>query len=163
MLARPAQCAFRSARTPLSAWAQPSAHLHASAQRPLQQSRIAQSLRVQPSSLRHNGALYRQSISTLRSSRSPCRALGTPPISQSIRRPFSFTARSQYQYNQYNRFGGQQRRGSLFYTLIQHAKPHHFVIIGLGISGIYLYNTDVVAVRRTPIQMEHKPTKRTLT
>lgn len=33
----------------------------------------------------------------------------------------------------------------MFYTLVQNAKPHHFVIIGLGISGVYFYNTDVVS------------------
>lgn len=33
---------------------------------------------------------------------------------------------------------------SAFELLIQNARPRHFVIIGLGASGVYFYNTDEV-------------------
>lgn len=62
-------------------------------------------------------------------------------------RPFSSGPRYQYQQNRYNRFGGGGRQ-PLFHQLIHRAKPQHFVIIGVGISGVYLYNTEVVEVRQ---------------
>ncbi|KAJ5477314.1 T-complex protein 1 subunit theta [Penicillium diatomitis] len=46
--------------------------------------------------------------------------------------------------NTYNRFNPSSARPSVFYTLISRSRPHHFVLIGLGISGVYLYNTEVV-------------------
>ncbi|KAE8311715.1 hypothetical protein BDV41DRAFT_541101 [Aspergillus transmontanensis] len=63
-------------------------------------------------------------------------------------RPFSSSAKRGYQYggNQYRRFN-DPRREPLFIRLVKDAKPHHFVIIGLGISGLYIYNTDTVEVR----------------
>ncbi|KAJ6136489.1 hypothetical protein N7512_001649, partial [Penicillium capsulatum] len=61
----------------------------------------------------------------------------------SSRRPFSSGWRFYYQQNRYNRFNGGGRQ-SIFFTMVQNARPHHFVIVGLGISGFYLYNTDVV-------------------
>lgn len=141
------QRAFRGARAPLSVWAHPFAQLHAFAPG-TQLSRIAQTHSAQLSSRWTSSLPSRQSALRRRILPSARPALASP-ISQSTRRPFFSGPRSQYQYNQYNRFNGP-RRGSLFYTLIQNARPHHFVIIGLGISGVYLYNTDVVAVRKTP-------------
>lgn len=32
------------------------------------------------------------------------------------------------------------------WRLLGNAKPHHFVLIGLGISGIYIYNSETVEV-----------------
>ncbi|KAJ5513038.1 Chaperone tailless complex polypeptide 1 [Penicillium fimorum] len=49
----------------------------------------------------------------------------------------------QQRQNQYNRFQGSARR-PIVYRLVQNAKPHHFVVIGVGISGLYLYNTEIV-------------------
>ena len=72
-----------------------------------------------------------------------------PRSSSSFRgRPFSSSAKRGYQYggNQYRRFN-DPRREPLFIRLVKDAKPHHFVIIGLGISGFYIYNTDTVEVR----------------
>lgn len=151
MLAQLTQRVLRGVRPSLPAWQQPSARLHGSAQSPLQQPRIIQSRPAQNSSPWTSGFSYPSLVSTLRCSHSSCLALATPPTPQFTRRSFSSAAPSQYRYNPYNRFSGQQRgRGSLFYTLIHNAKPHHFVIIGLGISGVYFYNTDVVAVRKIP-------------
>ncbi|KAJ5794383.1 hypothetical protein N7457_000982 [Penicillium paradoxum] len=45
--------------------------------------------------------------------------------------------------SQYNRFRGGARQ-DFVYRLVQNAKPRHFVIIGVGISGVYLYNTEKV-------------------
>ncbi|KAJ5726680.1 uncharacterized protein N7483_008037, partial [Penicillium malachiteum] len=60
-------------------------------------------------------------------------------------RPFSSSPNLHAQ-NRYNRFGGGGGGGRqpLFSHFIMRAKPQHFVVIGLGLSGIYLYNTDVV-------------------
>ncbi|KAJ5738015.1 hypothetical protein N7493_001170, partial [Penicillium malachiteum] len=69
-----------------------------------------------------------------------CRA-NTTTLSSS--RPFSSTS-SFHARNTYNRFGGGGGRQPLFSHFLMRAKPQHFVVIGLGISGIYLYNTDVV-------------------
>lgn len=52
-----------------------------------------------------------------------------------------FTASHYHRAGQYNRFNGQQ---AVFPRLLHAAKPRHFVFLGLGISGIYLYNTDEV-------------------
>lgn len=65
------------------------------------------------------------------------------------RRPFSSGPRFNYQQNQYNynRFGGGRGgRQSIFFSLLQRARPVHFVGLGLGISGIYLYNTETIEV-----------------
>ncbi|KAJ5383386.1 hypothetical protein N7517_001297 [Penicillium concentricum] len=61
------------------------------------------------------------------------------------RRTFFSSHQSPYQQrqNQYNRFQGSARR-PIVYRLVQNAKPHHFVAIGVGISGLYLYNTEIV-------------------
>lgn len=64
----------------------------------------------------------------------------------STRRAFASTPHPNAQYNRSNQYNRFNKRGSLFYTLIQNSRPHHFVIIGIGLSGIYLYNTDVVSV-----------------
>lgn len=63
-------------------------------------------------------------------------------------RSFSSSARRSYGFgNQpYKRFNNPQSQ-SFYWYLLSRAKPHHFVIIGLGISGFYIYNTDVVEVR----------------
>ncbi|KAJ5431988.1 Chaperone tailless complex polypeptide 1 [Penicillium cf. griseofulvum] len=65
--------------------------------------------------------------------------------SPSNRRTFFSSHQSPYQQrqNQYNRFRGTARR-PIAYRLVQNAKPHHFVAIGVGISGLYLYNTEIV-------------------
>lgn len=63
-------------------------------------------------------------------------------------RQFTSSARSHYGFgNQpYRRFNNP--RGQPFiWRLLGNAKPHHFVIIGLGISGLYIYNTETVEVR----------------
>lgn len=62
------------------------------------------------------------------------------------RRAFFSKQHSRYYQNrqsQYNRFRGNTRQDTL-YRLVQNAKPRHFVIIGVGISGVYLYNTEKV-------------------
>ncbi|KAE8392410.1 peptidase family M48-domain-containing protein [Aspergillus alliaceus] len=67
-----------------------------------------------------------------------------PRVSFTFRgRPFSTTRGSRYRGNRYNRFDGP-RHDSLLIRLLQDAKPHHFIIVGLGISGFYIYNTDTV-------------------
>ncbi|KAJ5693228.1 T-complex protein 1 subunit theta [Penicillium macrosclerotiorum] len=63
-------------------------------------------------------------------------------ISYASRRFFTHSPR--LQQPQYNRFNNRGPRQSLFYVLVHKSKPQHFVIIGLGISGLYLYNTEVV-------------------
>ncbi|KAJ5090292.1 hypothetical protein N7532_008976 [Penicillium argentinense] len=80
-----------------------------------------------------------QRVSTLRS------LTRTLPL-RAPHRTFTSSTRFQYPRYQrsYNRFDGSSGAGSFFSTLIQKSKPQHFVVIGLGISGIYLYNTDVV-------------------
>ncbi|GLI72386.1 metalloendopeptidase [Penicillium ochrochloron] len=60
------------------------------------------------------------------------------------RRPFT-TSTPHSARNTYNRFNSSSSsRPSLFHTLISRSKPHHFILIGLGLSGVYLYNTEVV-------------------
>ncbi|KAJ5596018.1 peptidase [Penicillium hetheringtonii] len=63
-------------------------------------------------------------------------------------RPFTSHPQNSYRGPNYNRFNGSRSQGSaggaIFYRLLSAAKPGHFVLIGLGVSGIYLYNTDVV-------------------
>ncbi|KAJ5755433.1 hypothetical protein N7533_004976 [Penicillium manginii] len=66
-----------------------------------------------------------------------------PFTSTPISRLRTSTKSSYHQRPNYNRFSGSQRT-SLFRTLLTKSKPHHFVLIGIGISGLYLYNTDVV-------------------
>lgn len=70
------------------------------------------------------------------------------PFACSPRRSFSSSGRKSYGFgNQpYKRFNNPQSQ-SFHWYLLSRAKPHHFVIIGLGISGFYIYNTDVVEVR----------------
>jgi hypothetical protein len=64
------------------------------------------------------------------------------------RRPFTSTHSSNFgNQNRYNRFAGGTRQ-PLVFRLVQNAKPGHFVAIGVGISGVYLYNTDTVEVRQ---------------
>lgn len=58
-------------------------------------------------------------------------------------RPFT-TSTPHNARNTYNRFNSSSARPSLFHTLITRSKPHHFVLIGIGLSGIYFYNTEVV-------------------
>lgn len=74
-------------------------------------------------------------------------------------RSFSSNPRFDYARNTYNRFGGARgpgpRRESVFGVLLRNAKPHHFVLIGLGVSGIYFYNTDVVEVSATQVPTKH--------
>ncbi|KAF3394058.1 putative T-complex protein 1 subunit theta [Penicillium rolfsii] len=65
------------------------------------------------------------------------------PIKPLPHRPFSTSAPHSARYT-YNRFNSSSSRPSLFHTLIYRSKPHHFVLIGLGLSGVYLYNTEVV-------------------
>jgi hypothetical protein len=61
-----------------------------------------------------------------------------PPTHQ-VNRPFTTTHRTNRQ--QYHRFTNTRQPLS---NLLQAAKPHHFVFLGLTISGLYLYNTDEV-------------------
>ncbi|KXG47895.1 Chaperone, tailless complex polypeptide 1 [Penicillium griseofulvum] len=86
----------------------------------------------------------RSQIESLRQSR-PQSQLSFPTPSPSNRRTFFSSHQSPYQQrqNQYNRFRGNARR-PVVYRLVQNAKPHHFVAIGVGISGLYLYNTEIV-------------------
>lgn len=157
MFAQAAQRSFRGARAPLSVWAQPSEQLHASAQLP----RVAQTDAARIPS-RSNSVLTSRQIAPGPRYPLPQRPLASFPFLRSTRRPFSSGPRSRYQYNPYNRFNGP-RRGSLFYTLIQNSKPRHFVVIGLGIWGVWLYNTDVVTVKKTPNQKTWKDSRRYLT
>ena len=65
----------------------------------------------------------------------------------SLRRPFSSSARRSYGFgNQsYRRFNEPGRQSAIL-QLLSNAKPHHFVVIGLVISGAYIYNSDTVEV-----------------
>lgn len=89
---------------------------------------------------------FQQSASQTRKIPAHRPALPSTLFTQPPRRPFTSGRRFNYQYNQYNRFNGP--KGGLFFRLVQNAKPRHFVIIGLGVSGVYWYNSDVVSVRR---------------
>lgn len=62
-------------------------------------------------------------------------------------RHFTSSASSHYGFgNQpYRRFNNPQRQPFLW-RLLGNAKPHHFVLIGLGISGLYIYNSETVEV-----------------
>lgn len=62
-------------------------------------------------------------------------------------RPFSSSARQCYGFgNQsYKRFGGQGKQSTIT-KILANAKPHHFVIVGLVISGFYIYNSETVEV-----------------
>lgn len=154
MLARITQHAITGARSPIISRAQ-MVPRHVPAPGTFQLARTARTRSAQTP----NRALSRsaqQSSSQSRRIPSHRPALPSTPFTQSLRRPFTSGPRFNYNYNQYNRFNGP-RRGSLFYTLVQNAKPRHFVIIGLGASGVYLYNTDVVTVRRHSFNL---PTKK---
>lgn len=150
MLNQPVLRALRASRTPLSTWAQPFAPLRPS---PLSThlSRTLQTSapRTPPT---YNSRHQTQRLQPLPQSQHAFRTPRTPfsPASsfQSGRRPFSSGFRFQYQQNRYNRFDGGGRP-SLIHILVNNARPHHFVIIGVVISGVYLYNTDVVEVRYT--------------
>lgn len=125
------------AHAPTAMWAQP-AFLRQAAPRAPQLSQIAQRVSPQKSS---------RWISSLPFRRATTLANHPAPGPSSARRAFTTNPNPQSQYNrynQYNRFGNN--RSSLFFTLVHNAKPHHFVILGLGISGVYFYNTDVVSV-----------------
>lgn len=65
------------------------------------------------------------------------------PYEIPFRRTFT-TSNPRSARNTYNRFNSSTSRPSLLHTLITRSKPHHFVLIGLGISGVYFYNTEVV-------------------
>ncbi|KAJ5792277.1 uncharacterized protein N7503_008255 [Penicillium pulvis] len=67
-------------------------------------------------------------------------------LPQIPRRAFSSGPRFSYPRNTYNRFGGGGRREPLIYNVVRYLKPQHYVLIGLGLSGVYLYNTDVVEI-----------------
>ncbi|KAB8264543.1 TCP-1/cpn60 chaperonin family-domain-containing protein [Aspergillus pseudonomiae] len=107
--------------------------------------------RIPPSTSKSTPLPLPRSISTCLFPRS--RPGYSTPFSQTLQRPsssfrgrpFSTSTKRGYQYggNQYRRFN-DPRREPLFIRLIKDAKPHHFVIIGLGISGFYIYNTDTV-------------------
>jgi len=128
-----------SAPAPKSAWAQPSFARQAFVPFASQVSSVVGS--SSPQSSRGISSLLLRRRATLA-------PYSVPGPSFHTRRAFTSgpSSRSQYnRYNQYNRFGNN--RGSLFFFLIQNAKPHHFVILGLGVSGIYLYNTDVISVK----------------
>jgi hypothetical protein len=98
--------------------------------------------------------MLRRSLLTLRTAHPPIPTLPRPlshlriqPPSRwpSPPTPRSFTTstpRLARNYN-YNRFNSNHRP-SLFHNLLTRSKPHHFVLIGLGLSGVYLYNTEVV-------------------
>lgn len=72
------------------------------------------------------------------------RTTATP---RSLKRPFSSSVRRSYGFgNQsYRRFNGPGRQSAIL-RLLSNAKPHHFVIIGLVISGGYIYNSETVEV-----------------
>lgn len=69
-------------------------------------------------------------------------------------RPFSSSAQQCYGFgNQsYKRFGGRGRQATVT-QLLANAKPHHFVIIGLVISGFYIYNSETVEVSYPVIEI----------
>lgn len=110
--------------------------------------------RIPPSTSNPTPLPLPRSISTCLLPRS--RSAHSIPFSYTFPRPsssfrsrlFSSSAKRGYQYggNQYRRFN-DPRREPLFIRLVKDAKPHHFVIIGLGISGLYIYNSDTVEVR----------------
>lgn len=62
-------------------------------------------------------------------------------------RPFSSSARQCYGFgnHSYKRFGGQGKQSTIT-KILANAKPHHFVIVGLVISGGYIYNSETVEV-----------------
>lgn len=71
---------------------------------------------------------------------------GFPRPHPSLRHAFSTFPRRPFNGgNQYRRFSPS--REPLLTRLLNNARPHHFVIIGLGISGFYIYNTETVEVR----------------
>lgn len=81
-----------------------------------------------------------------RKPRQPSNSKPPSQLSEALhpRRAFATTP-SRLARNTYNRFNSSHSaRPSIFHTLLSRSKPHHFVLIGLGISGIYLYNTEVV-------------------
>ena len=150
MLNQPVLRALRASRTPLPPQAQSFAPLRAS---PLSThlSRTLQTSAPRTPST-YNSKLQNPRLQPHLQSQHAFRSPRTPfsPASsfQSGRRPFSSGFRFQYQQNRYNRFDGGGRP-SLIHILVNNARPHHFVIIGVVISGVYLYNTDVVEVRYT--------------
>lgn len=90
------------------------------------------------------------------SSKTICSLSFQRPLPRYPSRLFSSSARRSYGFgNQpYKRFG-DPRRQPLIWRLLANAKPIHFVIIGLGISGFYLYNTEVVEVRLHGFRYRH--------
>lgn len=142
MLTQIALRAVRTARAPLSPRAQPCAPLQPSLTRTLQTTAPRTPLQgISRQQLRRIPP--RPSIQTLCCPRpSPVSSAFRLP---SGRRPFSSSWRSYNPRSRYNRFNGGGRQ-SVFFTLVQNARPYHFVLFGFGVSGIYFYNTDVVEV-----------------
>ncbi|KAJ5169010.1 T-complex protein 1 subunit theta [Penicillium canariense] len=117
--------ALRTAHPPVSGRSHPPAHLHT----------LSRSVRNPP----QNPLRWKPTLKFHQTPLRPHLQHSTLPYA---RHPFSTThpcAR-----NTYNRFNPSSGRASLFHTLLARSKPHHFVLIGLGLSGLYLYNTDVV-------------------
>jgi hypothetical protein len=69
--------------------------------------------------------------------------LENPYLHPSLNPARQFTSTHYQRANQYNRFNSSSRQ-TVFVRLLQTAKPRHFVFLGLGISGLYLYNTEEV-------------------
>ncbi|KAJ5984297.1 hypothetical protein N7481_006396 [Penicillium waksmanii] len=139
--------ALRAARTPAS---QPSKYLHP----------LTSLTRLKTPAPRIASRWLTISTTPRTRTRLPLHLHSNIILPQTTQRTFTSTPRSSfrtptksnYQYQSrpnYNRFGGGgggggSQRGSIFLTLLHKSKPQHFVILGIGISGIYLYNTDVV-------------------
>ncbi|KAJ5745230.1 hypothetical protein N7520_010412 [Penicillium odoratum] len=140
MLNRSNLRALHGARLSLSSWAQPSfLRLRGSHFLEPQLSRTAQTASPRIYSPWVPSVLPRKPLQTLQS-------LPRYRYPLNSRRAFSSGPQSSYQRNTYNRFGTAGRRQPLLFALVQYLKPHHYVMIGLGLSGVYLYNTDVVEV-----------------
>jgi hypothetical protein len=138
MLNRSNLRALHGARLSLSSWAQPSfLRLRGSHFLEPQLSRTAQTASPRIYSPWVPSVLPRKPLQTLQS-------LPRYRYPLNSRRAFSSGPQSSYQRNTYNRFGTAGRRQPLLFALVQYLKPHHYVMIGLGLSGVYLYNTDVV-------------------
>lgn len=74
------------------------------------------------------------------------------PLPRLRGRPFSSTAHG-FGNQPYKRFN-DPRRQPFLWRLLGKAKPHHFVIIGLVISGFYIYNSETVEVRHDDANLD---------
>lgn len=87
------------------------------------------------------------STRTFASHASPFRSVSRP-LHQPQSRTFSSCGRRcrNGNYNRFSNSGRGPRAPPLMYHLLSRARTEHFVIIGLGASAFYYYNTEVVEV-----------------